>query len=149
MRSGGKMDETNKKLLALLREDARMSAAALGQKLGLSRTAVRERMKRLERDKIILGYTVIASAPEDANVVTAILSIQISQRPCAPVLAKLRCVEGLVACYSTAGEVDAVMIVETVNTQSFTALIDQISAIPGIGSVEAMISLSREFPPSG
>jgi DNA-binding Lrp family transcriptional regulator len=65
------MDETNKKLLALLREDARMSAAALGQKLGLSRTAVRERMKRLERDKIILGYTVLASTPEDAHVITA------------------------------------------------------------------------------
>jgi Lrp/AsnC family leucine-responsive transcriptional regulator len=143
------MDETNKKLLALLREDARMSAAALGQKLGLSRTAVRERMKRLERDKIILGYTVLASRPEVAHVITAILSIQISQRPCAPVLAKLRCVEGLVACYSTAREVDAVMIVEAANTLSLTALIDQISAISSIGSVEAMISLSREFPPSG
>jgi DNA-binding Lrp family transcriptional regulator len=65
------MDETNKKLLVLLREDARMPAAALGQKLGLSRTAVRERMKRLERDKITLGYTVLASTPEDAHVITA------------------------------------------------------------------------------
>jgi uncharacterized protein with GYD domain len=57
--------------------------------------------------------------------------------------------EGLVAFYSTAGEVDAVMIVEAANTLSLTALIDQISAISSIGSVEAMISLSREFPPSG
>ena len=50
------LDETNRKLLAELQHDARLSLAELGRRVGLSSPAVAERLQRLEQDGTVLGY---------------------------------------------------------------------------------------------
>lgn len=50
------VDRTDLLLLAELQEDARVSLAELGRRVGLSAPAVAERVARLERDEVILGY---------------------------------------------------------------------------------------------
>src|ERR1041385_5725214 len=50
------MDDTNRRLLAELEADARVSVAELGRRVGLSAPAVAERVGRLERDGVITGY---------------------------------------------------------------------------------------------
>lgn len=52
----GLLDETNLRLLAELQEDARLTLAELGRRVGLSSPAVAERLQRLEREEVILGY---------------------------------------------------------------------------------------------
>ena len=51
------MDSTDLQLLALLRQDARATVATLANKLGVSRGTVSNRVKRLEDDGVITGYT--------------------------------------------------------------------------------------------
>ena len=51
-------DKLDRALLALLQADARESAANLARKLGVARTTVVARLDRLERDGVVLGYTV-------------------------------------------------------------------------------------------
>jgi len=51
-----RVDETDLRLLAELQTDARLSLAELGRRVGLSSPAVTERLQRLERDEVILGY---------------------------------------------------------------------------------------------
>ena len=53
MRRTAQRDDTDRRLLALLREDARLSTAALARRLGVARTTVVERMKRLVKDRQI------------------------------------------------------------------------------------------------
>jgi Lrp/AsnC family transcriptional regulator, leucine-responsive regulatory protein len=50
------LDQTNRRLLAELEADARMSVAELGRRVGLSAPAVGERIGRLERAGVITGY---------------------------------------------------------------------------------------------
>jgi Lrp/AsnC family transcriptional regulator, leucine-responsive regulatory protein len=50
------LDAANLKLLAELQEDARLSFAELGRRVGLSSPAVAERLARLEEDGVITGY---------------------------------------------------------------------------------------------
>jgi Lrp/AsnC family leucine-responsive transcriptional regulator len=50
------IDGTNRRLLAELQADARLSLAELGRRVGLSPPAVAERVQRLERDGVIAGY---------------------------------------------------------------------------------------------
>jgi len=50
------LDDANLKLLAELQEDARLSFAELGRRVGLSSPAVAERLARLEEDGVITGY---------------------------------------------------------------------------------------------
>jgi Lrp/AsnC family leucine-responsive transcriptional regulator len=52
----GLLDPTNRRLLAALQQDARMSLAELGRQVGLSSPAVAERIKRLEAAGVIRGY---------------------------------------------------------------------------------------------
>ena len=51
------IDDTNRRLLVELQDDARLTLAELGRRVGLSAPAVAERLARLEEDGVITGYT--------------------------------------------------------------------------------------------
>ena len=136
MRNDGELDAIDRKLLALLRADARASFTALARAAGFSRTAIQERMARLERDGVILGYTVRLADRPKAPVTRAILSLRIRTRPCAAVLDRFRNWPEIVACYSLAGPVDAMLIVETDGAPALSQLVDRLSAVSGVGEIE-------------
>jgi Lrp/AsnC family leucine-responsive transcriptional regulator len=71
------LDETNLRLLAELQDDARLSLAELGRRVGLSSPAVAERLQRLERDRVITGY----HATVDPRAVGYALSAVVLLRP--------------------------------------------------------------------
>lgn len=50
------LDETNRRILAELADDPRLSMSALGRRIGMSAPAVTERVQRLERLGVIRGY---------------------------------------------------------------------------------------------
>jgi len=56
--AGNAMRDTDERLVALLRANAREPTASLARKLGLARSTVQERIARLERQGTIKGYTV-------------------------------------------------------------------------------------------
>ena len=53
------LDSLNQHILALLQKNARQSAADIGRTVGLSRTAVQDRIKKLEQKGVIQGYRVV------------------------------------------------------------------------------------------
>ena len=136
MRNDGELDAIDRKLLALLEVDARASFTALAREAGLSRTAIQERMARLERDGVILGYTVRLADRQKAPVTRAMLSLSIRTRPCATVLDRFRNWPEILACYSLAGPVDAMLVVETEDAPALSGLVDRLSAVPGVGEIE-------------
>lgn len=54
--SSRELDKIDRHILQLLQEEGRMSYVELGDRVGLSTTPCMERVKRLEREKFILGY---------------------------------------------------------------------------------------------
>jgi Lrp/AsnC family leucine-responsive transcriptional regulator len=58
MESSALLDATGRKLLSVLQENARLSYAELGRRIGLSPAATAERLKRLEDAGVITGYRV-------------------------------------------------------------------------------------------
>ena len=136
MRNDGELDAIDRRLLALLEVDARASFTALAREAGLSRTAIQERMARLERDGVILGYTVRLADRQKTPVTRALLSLRIRTRPCATVLDRFRNWPEILACYSLAGPVDAMLVVETEDAPALSGLVDRLSAVPGVGEIE-------------
>ena len=53
------MDDTNKNILQLLRDNGRMPFSEIGKKLGISRVAVKKRVAKLESEGVIRGYKAI------------------------------------------------------------------------------------------
>jgi Lrp/AsnC family transcriptional regulator, leucine-responsive regulatory protein len=79
------LDATNRRLIAALQADARMSLAALGREVGLSAPAVGERLGRLEQAGIIRGY----HADVDPRALGYELSVVVRIRPAARMIAKV------------------------------------------------------------
>src|ERR1700761_228374 len=81
------MDDTDSRLIAALREDARAPTAALARRLGLSRTTVQSRLERLERSGAIAGYTVRLSDAYERGQIHAYVMITVSHKQASAVTA--------------------------------------------------------------
>src|SRR5437868_4017509 len=98
------LDAVDERLISLLSANARLPTAALARQLGLSRSAVQERMKRLERDGVVLGYTLrlenaAAGAPYAAHVMIR-LEPKLQDRA----IAALRGMPEVQSCRTVSGE---------------------------------------------
>lgn len=73
------MDETNEKIIGILRENARESFSAIGRIVGLSTNAVANRVRRLERSGVIIGYRamVAADVPDRAATIEAFIDVRL------------------------------------------------------------------------
>jgi Lrp/AsnC family leucine-responsive transcriptional regulator len=70
------LDETNRRLLALLQEDGRLTLAELGRRLALSAPAVAERLDRLERAGAVVGYRAVVDPRAVGLSLTAIIRVR-------------------------------------------------------------------------
>ena len=74
------LDATDRALLALLRDDARAPTAELARKLKLSRTTVQSRMERLQRQRVIAGFTITVPDELEAGLVRAHVLITLAPK---------------------------------------------------------------------
>ena len=70
------LDQIDKNIIAALQENARMSFTEIGEKVGLSRVAVKNRVAVLEEKKIIQGYKVIVDSSQSSVGVSFIMDIE-------------------------------------------------------------------------
>jgi DNA-binding Lrp family transcriptional regulator len=119
-----------------------MSFAALGREIGLSRTAVQDRVTRLETAGIIRSYDANFSIQE-AGMISALLFIKIAVRPCDQALEWLASLEGVHEVLSLSGNIDAVARCVVASTNDLTALNDKIGASQLIASSTSSLVLAR------
>ncbi len=70
------LDETDRRLLAELQLNARLTLAELGRRVGLSSPAVSERLQRLEEDDVILAYTAQVNPRALGLSLTAVIRVR-------------------------------------------------------------------------
>lgn len=134
------LDRTDRRIIALLERNARMTAAAIGREIGLSRTAVQDRITRMESDGIIQGYRVVAS-DETAGLVRALIFVKIAQRPCDKALRWLIALEGVTSVQSLAGELDAVVTAAVPSASELSDLNDRIGRSELFSSAQSQVIL--------
>ena len=83
------IDKTDQALISMLRQNARESVATLAGKLGVSRGTVTNRMERLEREGLIVGYSVRLRPDVQPEVLRAWMSIEIVGNDTRRVMASL------------------------------------------------------------
>ncbi len=70
------IDEKDNAIINLLLKDARMSYSDIGEQIGLSRTAVKNRISALEESGLIGGYRVIVNPQESPEMMTFVVNIE-------------------------------------------------------------------------
>ncbi len=136
------LDEIDRKLLALLREDAREAAASLAKKLKVSRATVQNRLARMLARGTIQGFTVRTRSELDESRVRAVMGIAIEGERSAKVIKTLRGFPEIEAIHTTNGRWDLIAELNTATLPAFSHALDQIRLIEGIAATETSILLA-------
>lgn len=137
-----KIDDTDRQLLGLLRDDARTPAAALAQKLRVSRGTVQNRLRKLEDAGVITGYTVRLRPDSEPQRIRAWMSIAVEGNSAPEVIRALRGEVAVGTLHSTNGRWDIVAEVRAESLEAFDAALGRIRLTPGIAGTETSILLS-------
>jgi Lrp/AsnC family leucine-responsive transcriptional regulator len=99
------VEDLDRRIVELLRADGRMSYTDLGKAMGLSTSAVHQRVRRLEERGVVKGYTALVDFTALDLPLTAFISIS-PLDPAAPddIPDRLRDITEIEACHSVAGE---------------------------------------------
>ncbi len=73
------IDDTDRRIIEVLRDDARLSARAVARRLGLAAGTVTERVARLERSGVIRGYRAIVDHAALGRPIAFVVGLQITQ----------------------------------------------------------------------
>jgi DNA-binding Lrp family transcriptional regulator len=138
-------DAVDERLLRLLREDARVTNAALAAAAGLSPSACLRRVRRLEESGVIRGYTAILDEPAPAG--QAIVLVQISlERQSDEYLRRfedaVRRVPEVRDCLLMAGDPDYILRVETGGAADYERLHkERLSRLPGVARLRSSFAI--------
>jgi DNA-binding Lrp family transcriptional regulator len=135
------MDETDHQLISLLRQDARLSVAALAARLGVSRGTVTNRIRRLEDDSVIVGYTVRLRPDVQRNEIKAWMSIAVEGNQTRSVIASLLGEPGVATLHDTNGRWDLLAELRAENLQDLAKVLERIRLLKGISNTETSIHL--------
>lgn len=135
------MDETDHKLIGLLRHNARASIATLAAKLKVSRGTVTNRLKRLEDDGIIVGYTIKLRPDVKPDLIRAWTSIAVDGNRTREVIANLMGEPGVATLVDTNGRWDLLAELRAENLQDLAKVLERIRLLKGIANTETSIHL--------
>jgi Lrp/AsnC family transcriptional regulator, leucine-responsive regulatory protein len=139
------LDDTDEKLLSVLRANARLPLVALAQKIGLSRSATQERLRRLETHGVIQGYTVRV-ADAGPTKLRAWLWVQFAQGfRCADVVPFVLQRPEVRLCHAITGPVDLIVLVEVADGEALSALRDALVGYARIAAVKTAPILTVHF----
>ncbi len=137
------MDELDKKIIACLRENARMSASSIGQKVNLSVSAVIERIRRLEKSGVIRQYTALIDPAYMGRDICAFISVSLEHPKHNENFSK--CVNEnphIEECHYVTGDFDFLVKVATDSTRSLESVLGEIKSIQGVSLTRTLVVLS-------
>ncbi|KAM9866346.1 Leucine-responsive regulatory protein [Leucobacter aridicollis] len=136
-------DDIDRQILAELTTNARISLVTLGERVRLSRNAVRLRVERMEREGVIQGYTVVRGRPGGDERVAAMLFVYRADRMRgAEVLAELAKIPEVKTCDILTGDFDLLARVDARSIERVQEIWEFVSRLPGVHNTVTSISLS-------
>jgi DNA-binding Lrp family transcriptional regulator len=140
------MDETDREIVALLRENARRSYQDIGGRVHLSAPAVKRRVDRLEHEGVVLGYTTVVDPGAFGWHAEAFVDLYCEGN--VPGEAIKRAVErepGVVSAHTVAGEASALLHVMALDTKDLEAVLERIRGFDGVTRTVTEVVLSTLF----
>lgn len=143
------LDTTDKKILAALQRDGRMSNAELSEQVNLSPSACHRRVQRLEADGYIRNYVALLDARK-MNVPTTVFVEITLQGQAEEVLdafeKAVARIPDVLECHLMAGTADYILKVVAENTEDFARIHRQyLSRLPGVAQMQSSFALRTVF----
>ena len=136
------IDSTDQRLIALLRQDARLSVAALAARLGVSRGTVNNRIAKLEAAGVIVGYTVQLRPDARPNEIHAWMGILVEGNQTREVIASLLGEPGVAELHDTNGRWDLLAELRATSMAELSQVLERSRLLKGIRGTETSIHLA-------
>lgn len=134
------MEPLDRHIVQVLARDGRVSFADLGRQVGLSTSAVHQRVKRLEERGVIKGYRAVLDYPKMGLPLTALMSVTPFD-PAAEddVPERLHDIEEIVACWSVAGDENYVLLLRVARPQDLEELFARIRQQASVATTTTIV----------
>ncbi len=140
------MDDTDQRIVALLRENARRSFQDIGEHVHLSAPAIKRRIDRLEAVGVIRGYTAVVDPTAFGWHAEAFVDLYCEGRmPADSIKQAVEGEPGVVSAHTVAGEASALLHVQARDTQDLELCLERIRATDGITRTVTEVVLSTLF----
>ena len=136
------MDDLDHQLIGLLRQNARLNVADLAHRLKVSRGTVTNRIRKLEDEQVIVGYTVRLKPEAEPARIRAWMGVLVEGNQTRRVIASLLGEPGVSALHDTNGRWDLLAELEVRSMSDLSEVLERVRLITGIRSTETSIHLT-------
>lgn len=141
-----KLDDTDKKILDILQDDASYTNVELAKMVGISPPGMLERVKRLKNSGVIKKYVVIVDPPKVGTGIFAIISVSLTAHQLPSIdhfIKAINKMEEVMECYHVTGEYDFLLKVAAKDIQSYEKFIlEKLTRIKGVNRINTSFILS-------
>jgi DNA-binding Lrp family transcriptional regulator len=139
-----RIDDLDRKILALLVENGRESFAALGQRVGLSTAATKRRVDRLRSEGVIRRFTADLEPAAMGWTIDAFVELYCEGRvPPDRMREMVRSIPEVIEAYTVTGESDGILRVRAADTSHLEKVLGVIRNYPGVSRTRSALVLSR------
>lgn len=126
------MDKTDERILKNLMMDGRLSARQLALKLGMSTVTILTRIKKMEKEKIILGYSALINHEKVGYSLTAIIEIIAKNDKIVSIEDEIAKFENVCGVYDITGSTDTIVIAKFKERDGLSRFVKDLAAIPNV-----------------
>ncbi|GAA4430450.1 Lrp/AsnC family transcriptional regulator [Georgenia halophila] len=145
-RSTFQIDEIGYRILEVLRDNGRISIAALAQEIGISRSSAYSRVDALARAGVITGYSARIDPARAGLGICALVFVTVHPQTWPAFLEAIREMPEIESAKITTGEHDVMMLIRARGVETIhTFVVDVIAALPQVKSVETVLVLDEIF----
>ena len=142
------IDDLDRTILGLLRADARASYADMGDRVGLSPSAVKRRMDRMIADGVIQGFTVLVDPEIDGRSTEAYVELFCRGTVAPDELTRiLSGIPDVDEAFTVTGSADAIVRIRAQSPPHLEVALEKVRLAPQVDSTRSAIVLSRLFGP--
>ena len=151
----GSLDPTDRRILSLLQDNAKMPQAKMAKAVGLTAPSVNERIRKLERAGYIRGYVTLLDERKLGHDVTAFVEVFIEHPRHEPEFIEVvRGLDEVQECHHITGDYSLLLKIRVRDTEALQQLLlHRINALEGVRQTRTVIVLStskeESFVPTG
>ena len=138
-------DELDRRLVALLRKDARTPIARLSKSLGISRATTYSRLQKLQQSGVIEGFTVRLNAEVERRQIRAHVLIKVTGKLARATEKQLQAIPEIMALHAISGVYDLIAELEAPSAAELNELIDRIGELGGVEKTTSSIVLATKW----
>jgi Lrp/AsnC family leucine-responsive transcriptional regulator len=141
---GADLDPIDRRILAILQQDAKRSQADVAKDVGLTAPSVNERIRKLERAGYILGYAAILDQRKLGYDITAFVEVFVEHPKFeAPFIEAVAALDEVLECHHITGEFSLLLKVKVIDMPAFRRLlIEKLNTIRGVRQTRTVMVLS-------